>query len=121
MLLLKYQVFSAPQISHLISKRIRLLKSVLGYQKKLLHIIIRSVIIFTHFFETVQRHLTSKVKHSDLFDKLLNRKVPPLITRIIMHMYMNGTIQHIYLYYSDKKYIFIHMMQHKCYVYLRNT
>ncbi len=33
-----------------------------------------------------------KVKHSDLFDRQLKRKVPPLLTRLIMHMYMNGSM-----------------------------
>ncbi len=33
-----------------------------------------------------------KVKHSGLFDRLFKQKVPPLITRLIMHMYMNGSM-----------------------------
>ncbi len=33
-----------------------------------------------------------KLKYSDFFDRLLKRKVPPLVTRLIMHMYMNGSM-----------------------------
>ncbi len=34
-----------------------------------------------------------KVKHPDLFDRLLKRKVPSLVTRLIIHMYMNGSMR----------------------------
>ncbi len=33
-----------------------------------------------------------KVKQSDIFDRLLKQKVPLLVTRLIMHMYMNGSM-----------------------------